>query len=37
MMALRRVVQAEDAKKRGKTVALKITMADLIGNLEVVP
>ncbi|MFZ0451150.1 MAG: CDC48 family AAA ATPase [Desulfatiglandaceae bacterium] len=37
MTALRRVVQAEDAKKRGKTVALKITMADLIGNLEVVP
>jgi len=37
MTALRRVVQAEDAKKRGKTVALQITMADLIGNLEVVP
>ena len=37
MTALRRVVQAEGAEKRGKTVALQITMADLIGNLEAGP
>ena len=36
MTALRRVVQAENAEKRGKTVAFQITMADLIGNLEAV-
>jgi transitional endoplasmic reticulum ATPase len=36
MTALRRVVQAEGAEKRGKTVALQITMADLIGSLEAV-
>jgi len=36
MTALRRVVQAEGAEKRGKTVALQITTADLIGNLEAV-
>ena len=34
MTALRRVVQTEGAEKRGKTVALQITMTDLIGNLE---
>ncbi|MDP2644990.1 MAG: CDC48 family AAA ATPase [Desulfobacterales bacterium] len=37
MTALRRVVQAEGAEKRGKTVALQITMADLIANLEAGP
>ena len=37
MTALRRVVQAEGAEKRGKTVALQITMADLMGNLEAGP
>ncbi|RJQ64296.1 MAG: AAA family ATPase [Desulfobacteraceae bacterium] len=37
MTALRRVVQAEGAEKRGKTVALQITMADLIDNLEAGP
>ena len=36
MTALRRVVQAEGKEKRSKTVALQITMADLIGNLEAV-
>ncbi len=36
MTALRRVVQAEGKEKRGKTVALQITMADLIGNLEAI-
>jgi transitional endoplasmic reticulum ATPase len=36
MTALRRVVQTEGAEKRDKTVALKITMTDLIGNLEAV-
>ena len=37
MTALRRVVQTEGAEKRGKTVALQITMTDLIGNLEAGP
>ena len=36
MTALRRAVQAEGKEKRGKTVALQITMADLIGNLEAI-